>query len=125
MTLRPLVLLVLLLGCSTGVPKAPPKGIVLLPLDSPSETHHAAPRPLQAPPKGTPTRAAVLADYKLADTLMLAYVGAPGSTVEGIERARVLAAAAGRAVWLLRKRGRPADISHAAAAVAELLQLVR
>ena len=97
--------------------QAPPPGpaIVLRPVV------HTVPK---ASPKAS-TAASVLADYRLADRLALAYVLAPGATPDGILRVRVLSAEATRAVTLMRHRGRPEDISHAAAAVAELLQLVR
>lgn len=118
------ILCALLISCA-GPVKAPPAVIRLGPVTPIAEPHRAAPRAIPTATPGTPTRATILRDYATADRLTVAYVISAGSTVEGIARARELSAAATRAVYLMRHRGRPSDISNAAAAVGELLNLVR
>ena len=96
-----------------------------------SQSDLREPAVLPTLPAGTPdlvtSSGSVLSNLRSARQLAAAYVAAPGATTEGIQRVRVLQLAAERAVFLMQHHHPPrqADADHAAAAVAELLDLVR
>ena len=129
-----LALLLLLPSCSEE--KAVPVYGPVIVLHPPAVVH-THPRPSLPIPPVPPATAddaplpaasgSVYSNYHTAQQLATAYVSSPGVTVDGLRRARVLSLAADRAIVLMQrhKPARKADADHAAAAVSELLELVK